>query len=406
MGDRVGLSRNEKIGIVAIVGVAVFVIGGALVIGLGAALIVQQGVFDDFVMPDESYGDYSDYDESPFPEPGVHVANLPVQARMVFEDDSLSLVSEFVLEAERIGMAGADRVVYADYDFEKTTSWSYPAYAHPTFVDFDGDGVHEVAAYSEDSVQLLDAAGKVQWEVPGDFSGYPPFMGDVDGDGALEMVIQSWDSNIGRSTGYLSALFSGLSGGIHESINVIDADGELIRGGPVTDLYELIAVLDTNDDEIDDILYWDYDDNLIICDSGLQERSRVTTSYDFYNTSVKPWPAHDGDPHFVNRSASPVTIMDMDGETVQEYEAAGANLEPVHTTTWQPRPGDPPLFAIVVHSWQHGSALYIYDGEGTLVYEEVVEGSFCAMTTYTPEGATGETLLIGGDGEVWAYSLD
>jgi hypothetical protein len=56
-------------------------------------------------------------------------------------------------------------------------------------------------------------------------------------------------------------------------------------------------------------------------------------------------------------------------------------------------------------NWRR-SALYVYDDEGTLRYQEIL-GEPCSALAAVPDKEAGaEVLLIGGDGKVWEYRLN
>jgi len=49
------------------------------------------------------------------------------------------------------------------------------------------------------------------------------------------------------------------------------------------------------------------------------------------------------------------------------------------------------------------SILYVYEPSGGLVYQEVLEGACQAVAAHRFAEGEAETLLVGGENQVWAY---
>jgi hypothetical protein len=66
--------------------------------------------------------------------------------------------------------------------------------------------------------------------------------------------------------------------------------------------------------------------------------------------------------------------------------------------------GEPPGLAVIAswRPWQR-SVLYVYEPSGGLVYQEVFEGTYQAIAAQRLVDENADTLLLGGEGQVWAY---
>ena len=99
----------------------------------------------------------------------------------------------------------------------------------PTFGDYDGNGTEEIA-YCESDVdspcRVLNADGTVRYSFGSYFypgmSGSGPTAVDITGDGADDLLVLSWGGEV--------ELVDGASGSVVWSYNTWDADGELLFG--------------------------------------------------------------------------------------------------------------------------------------------------------------------------------
>jgi hypothetical protein len=66
--------------------------------------------------------------------------------------------------------------------------------------------------------------------------------------------------------------------------------------------------------------------------------------------------------------------------------------------------GKPPHLAVLadLDNWDR-AILYVYDGNGVIVYQEVIDQSCAALAAMPGDEAGSEVLLVGGRGMVWEY---
>jgi hypothetical protein len=265
-------------------------------------------------------------------------------------------------------------------------SFGAPA-SHIDIVDVEGDGVCEFMNRGSwgDDAWLKGHSGEGLWVYGGADAVDDACAGDIDGDGALEFAVG----------------FNG-PGGIH----LLDTDGHVLWREADSNVWH-VEMADTDDDGSLDVIHSSSEWGLTIRgrDGSILQENRGIAN--FYKFSLCRWPGSSDAQHLVTCGDGRIAIVDFEGQIVARLDAPAAHhLGEARAASVKLDPGAPALFAVLVdfRSWGR-SALYLYDGEGTLAYHEVL-GERSAAIASAPAGDSGaEALLVGGEDRVWRYRI-
>lgn len=216
---------------------------------------------------------------------------------------------------EEIGGEGEGKVYAWNGDGSLVSGWpltlgtGYYAYSSPALGDIDGDGKLEVVCgVSNNRIDIEDPLlndGKVYvWNGDGSIlPGWPvtiigwststPALGDIDDDGELEIVVSTW-------------LFDVYEGKVY----ALEKDGSAVPGWPKTlPGYPRTPVVGDVDD----------DDKLdVFCVAGDPAQNGVVYAWNSNGSLLSGWPVSVGDTY----SESPLALGDMDQDGVAEIVVA------------------------------------------------------------------------------------
>jgi hypothetical protein len=257
-------------------------------------------------------------------------------------------------------------------------------------VDVEGDGICEFMnrGGTVTPASLINHRGKEVWAY-GKRGVNDMAMGDLDGDGVPEFVV-----------GFNAR------GGVH----LLNKDGKRKWKKPDSNVWH-VEVVDTDQNGLLEIIHSNARGLMTIRnrDGEIIRRVKPGSGY-FSKFSLCRWPTLKDREYVLHWANNMVWIVDFAGETVTNFSLGKfANIRayriwgtPVRFLT-----DFPEYFAVLIMyraSW-HRSMLYLYDPQGTIVYQELLP-EWCKSIAVLPSDKSGrEILLVGGEGKVWQYEV-
>lgn len=207
--------------------------------------------------------------------------------------------------------------------------------------------------------------------------------GDVDGDGILEFAV-------------------GFNGG--GGVRLLDSKGQMRWRQPDGNVWHVECV-DVDGDGRPDIVHSNAGGELKVRDKdGNFIRAGRPQAY-FSHFSLCEWPPKRPRPYALSSEDDTIWLFDFDGTTVAHFRAPQAGtLGEARGVLVKLKANEPEYLAVLVaFRTRSASILYVYDPQGALVYQEVL-GEDCEAVAASPPGKSGvESLLVGGEGQVWQY---
>jgi hypothetical protein len=292
-----------------------------------------------------------------------------------------------------IGIAGTDAALLwawegevLDRDADVIAAVLFEGRAsHVDIVDVEGDGVCEFMNRGSwgDDVWLRDHTGADLWVYGGDPGVDDACAGDIDGDGILEFAVG----------------FNG-GGGVH----LLDARGEVQWQERDSNVWH-VEMADANGDGSLEVIHTSSGGALTVRgrDGSVLGKHRGASYLSKF--SLCRYPGRSDAQHIVACRDGAIQVLDFEGDTVARLDAPEAgDLGHARATPVKLVADAPEYFAVVVDTGgMKMGYLYVYDGGGSLVYQEVMEG-VCAAVAATPADDVGaEALLVGGENRVCRY---
>jgi len=287
-----------------------------------------------------------------------------------------------------IGIAGTRGAAFLDKKGNLKSSVSFASSAdRVSMVEVDGDHTCEFmnrGAWSVDA-SLMDHRGRTLWTYGGGPGVDDMCAGDVDGDGRLEFVVG----------------FNG-GGGVH----LLDDRGNRRWNRPDGNVWH-IETADTNGDGRLEIVHSNAAGQMTIRDSQSSVLSRAKPAAYFSDFSLCRWPTKSSRQYALSAEDDSVWLYDFQGKTAARFDAPQAGtLGNAFGISAKLKPKDPEYLAVLVEfeNWNR-SIIYLYDGNGSLVYQEILP-EVCGSIAAMPSGKPGiDTILVGGDGRILQYKL-
>ncbi len=289
----------------------------------------------------------------------------------------------------RIGIAGLNGAVWLTSDRDVASSVTFKKrLAHVEFVDIDGDGEFEFldrGGRGWQDASLLDSSGRTLWTRGGMPGVNDMAAGDFDGDGAMEFVVG----------------FNG-GGGIHR----LDRQGRKVWDVGDSNVWS-VTVIDTDGDGTPEIVHSNAAGQITVRDATGRVIQRSRPSVYFSHFSLCRWPVDTDSTSLLLVDDNAILLLDFAGKTVGKFDAPLADrLAEAYGAPIRFAADQPAHLAVLVEfdNWRR-SVLYVFDEAGTLVYQEVIGEACAALATIHKDESGRESLLIGGSGRVWEYTL-
>lgn len=257
-----------------------------------------------------------------------------------------------------------------------------PVLGEVDFVDVDSDGVSEFSNRGNvDGISLLGHDGNTLW-YRNDWSFGKMVAADVDNDGISEFVV----GNLGG-----------------DGIELLDQKGRRRWQERDADVFGIAIVRMGASVGI----AHDRSGALIIRDTAGAVKQEIQLPFYLRDFSVCPWPNKTGSEHLITVVGGTIWIADFGGEHVIQLKAPGSNgAWKVKGTPVKLKNSDREYFAAVVQlSLPSKSLLYVYDPEGTLIYQETTSESYTSIAAVSLDESRVESIIVGGNGKVWRYDI-
>lgn len=258
---------------------------------------------------------------------------------------------------------------------------------HVDFIDVDADGTFEFLNRGGEGWQdasLIDHSGQTLWTYGGSPAVNDMDAADTDGDGIAEFVV-------GHNG----------SGGVH----LLDKSGRPLWKQSDGNVWH-VEFVDTDGDGVVEIVHSNAGGELTVRDTQGTILKQTRPAAYFSDFSLCRWPTKKSSELLLLAENDSIWLFDFSGKTVARFDAPGCGkLGAARGTLVRFEKDQPEYLAVVVEiqNWQR-SILYVYRQDKTLVYKEVLD-DLCAAIATIPAGEAGETLLLGGTGRIWQYSL-
>lgn len=327
---------------------------------------------------------------------GVVVQNLSLQRSVYVRHQQLGTVTDLQWgdflpdKGEELAVVSDTGAVFFDSAREIRKSTKLPCMGND--VDLIAFGPEKETNFISrgnwtDSPALIGLDGAVIWTLDSADEGVDDMCaGDVDGDGVTDFAvgfngsggIRLYDENAKQR-------WSRSDGNVWH-VEIVDSDGQGAMG----------------------IVHSNADGQLTLRDAQGSILSQTTTATYFSGFSQCRWPGAGSKAHLLSTEEDNHWILDCKGSVVAKLPAPGSgDLSTSFGTAVQFAKDGPSHFAVLTDYGisEDAAVLWVYDSEGGLVYQEVLQGCGAAVLALRDQATGTDRLLVGGVGEVVAYSL-
>jgi hypothetical protein len=326
------------------------------------------------------------------------VVNSDLVSKKIFVGDlQLGMVTGIVLgeldgrRGQEIGIAGRNGALFLSTTGKVKSSVRFDSpTSHVEIIDVEGDGICEFinrGGYRGNTrdASLLDHNGKTLWSYGGSPGIDNMCGGDIDGDGTAEFV----------------AGFNG-GGGVH----LIDKNGEKRWRQPDGNVWH-VELADTNGNGNIEIVHSNAGGGINVRDKNGNIISRARGDSYFTDFSICKWPSKNDREYVLHCEKNTIGLYDFNGEVISRFVAPDCS-EYGHArgVLVKTEKGKPEYLAVLAEfrHWKR-AMLYIYDSTGKLVYQDILPDACASIAAIPLKGAETDTVLVGGDGRVWEYTV-
>jgi len=229
---------------------------------------------------------------------------------------------------------------------------------------------------------LLDSDGRLLWSCT--VSGFSGMTGgDLDGDGSQEFAMWSRDGIVCLET----------NGRAKWGLRIFKALSMVVGRPEGTDRDRII----TRTEEAGKVY-------MIHIDERGRIVKKARTSRNGWELQLFRIPGAAGRQYLLDVQRDELCLMDLNGKTVRRYTAPGAGYETrgVAMKSGEGR-GYWAAFAGRGLGWK--TMVHVFDSDGKLAFAEFIPETGTGLAAVDLEGKGNDTLLVGGEGKVWRYSL-
>jgi hypothetical protein len=353
-----------------------------------------------------------------FKKTGVLIGKDFLSKSLYFQDTALGTISDIAWgefdpsPGQELAIVGTQGALFLDDKAQVKSSVKFNVRAgHVIVVDVESDGISEYLDRGGgwQDVSLIDHKGNAIWTYDGHSRGLPGIdniiAGDMDHDGILEFVVG----------------FNGRGG-----VRLLDRNAKEQWTQPDGNVWHL-EMVDVNADKNLEIVHSNAEGEITIRDkdgkiihkakpccpyvasfslcrwpnkkaqqSLLFARNNDLFLFDFFGKFAAKFDAPLSSAY--NYSSHTRGVFDAPLSGVYEYDgdARGVSIQTDHAE----------YFAVVVNfSLLDRSVFYIYGPDQKLVYQEILPEECASITSLSLDSNGRETLLLGGQGKVWKYTL-
>jgi hypothetical protein len=187
-------------------------------------------------------------------------------------------------------------------------------------------------------------------------------------------------------------------------VRLLDRSGQEQWRQPDSNVWH-VEIVDTNGDGTPEIVHSNAAGQITVRDAAGRVLTRAQPGTYFSDFSLCRWPTDDDPLRLLVADEGRSWLFDFKGATIKQLEAPNSDRHgTARGTLVSFEKGRPPCLAVLVEfdNWDR-AILYVYDGDGAIVYQEIISTA-CAALAAAPAGASErEVLLVGGRGTVWEY---
>jgi len=196
--------------------------------------------------------------------------------------------------------------------------------------------------------------------------------------------------------------------GKNNSICLINYKGEVLWEQPESNVWH-IEILDVDNDGKKEIVHSNAQGGLIIRDKDGKSLRKLKLPVYFSDFSLLNWQI-DKDKlltYLLTEDGKIYVINSQTLKKIAQFDAPGAPSKFTRGVQVFFDNKQKPYFAAVVSAGasSNRSILYIYNPNGNLIYHEVIAAFDSGVMAIRNDKTGAEKLLVGGEGEIWEYSL-
>jgi hypothetical protein len=289
-----------------------------------------------------------------------------------------------------IGVTTYSRVFFLDREANIRSFMAFNPTAQLKIIDLENDGNCEyLATRIYEGISLIDHQGNVLWEYNQKIYDLPRYPRGSSIDRAIA-------GNIGRTGIWKFAVLYHWTG-----ISLIDKYGvknweQLISGA------DSVQFVDVHNDGNVNIVIGS-SQKITIMDSEGKIVSQKNAPYQWYELSICKWPTKNDQDLVLFSGDKIIHLIDFDGNSIMQFSAPGCTTGPVKGVLVKLKIGEPEYLAVLAELFPTRWALYVYDPQGTLVYQRVFSEQCSSIAAVSLDDSGAETLLVGSVGKIWQY---
>ncbi len=370
-----------------------FLIGCSLVLGIVTITIIVGGLFAYWYFISPFISRMAEMPNE-LKTPGILVGSDFISKEIFIQDARLGTITDITLgqfdpsPGFEIGIVGSKGALLLDETINVKSSIMFALRAgHVDIIDVEGDNTCEYLDRGGgwQDVSLIDHKGNSVWTY-GEMPGVDDLCaGDVDGDGVLEFVV-------------------GFNGG--GGVRLLDKNGKEIWEKPDGNVWH-VELVDTDGDESLEIVHSNAAGQITVRDRQGKIISQAKPAPYFSDFSICRWPSKKDRKYALLAEDDTIWILDFDGKAAAQFDAPMAGtLGEARGVPIKIESDKPEYFAVIVEfgHWEK-SILYIYSPDNVLVYQEIIPEACASIASLSLDVTGKETLLVGGNGKVWKYSI-
>jgi hypothetical protein len=165
-------------------------------------------------------------------------------------------------------------------------------------------------------------------------------------------------------------------------------------------------IVDVNNDGKKEIVH-DDETKIVVRDSTGKIIKEGDTGHYLRGFSLTRWVTPESPLYVLSMSSGKIRLFDFEGVLKKELDAPlSEHLFKVYGIPIQCKENGSLYFAVLAeYKVSKRSIIYIYNSEGTLVYQEVLPEACSSIAALSPDDSGSESILLGGEGKILQYKI-